>query len=151
MRFRNFHPHSGRSEEQREERALKSESRVSRAAAEVENRAAREAAPKGSIPIEWRPLSRFIEAGRNVQPPEEYTRSFWSRLLPRLKQVARRDEMVREYLRETFWWRWSLRAAAALVAVAMLYGLFSLHAKNRDLSGQIARLEKEVQVLQAGM
>ena len=106
---------------------------------------------RGALPLEWRELAPFIEAHRAVRPTEHYLERFWHRFLPRLNLAIRKDELVREYLRETFWPRWMLRAAAALVVGALAFGWLAAREENRQLHSRLSQLEREIQVMKAGM
>jgi hypothetical protein len=106
---------------------------------------------RGSLPLEWKELEPFIEAHRTVRPAEHYLERFWHRFLPRLNLAIRKDELVREYLRETFWPRWMLRAAAALVIGALAFGWIAGREENQRLQSRLTQLEREIQVMKAGM
>lgn len=107
---------------------------------------------EAGIPLEWQRLTPFIEAHRARQPSEQYLQGFWGRLLPRLKRTLRQNELVREYLRQTFWPRWIMRAAATALIAAMAFGLLFLREENQSLQRRVAQLEGRVQeLLKAGM
>ena len=106
---------------------------------------------RGTLPLEWRELAPFIEAHRAVRPTEHYLDGFWRRFFPRLKLAIRKDKLVREYLRETFWPRWMLRAAAVLVVGALAFGWVAAREENQRLQFRLSQLEREIQVMKAGM
>ena len=106
---------------------------------------------RGTLPLEWRELAPFIEAHRAVRPTEHYLDGFWRRFFPRLNLAIRKDELVREYLRETFWPRWMLRAAAALVVGALAFGWIAAREENQRLQSRLTQLERDIQVMKAGM
>jgi hypothetical protein len=107
--------------------------------------------PRGSLPLEWKELAPFIEAHRTVRPTEHYLDGFWRRFFPRLNLAIRKDELVREYLRETFWPRWMLRAAAVLVVGVLAFGWVAAREENQRLQSRLSQLERDIQVMKAGM
>jgi hypothetical protein len=98
-----------------------------------------------SIPLEWKPLARFIEAERQVHPAKEYGANFWQRLRPRLERELRRNELVREYMSMTRVRRWVVRMAAAAAIIGMAMALAGQYGKNRDLEKRIDQLEKRLE------
>ena len=147
MRFRNIETEKvklaqDQSQSQAEKRATQQEQRQEHPSRETQ---------RGSLPLEWKELAPFIEAHRAVRPSGHYLDRFWHRFLPRLNLAIRKDELVREYLRETFWPRWMLRAAAALVVGALAFGWIAAREENRQLHSRLSQLEREIQVMKAGM
>jgi hypothetical protein len=106
---------------------------------------------RGTLPLEWRELERFVEAHRAVRPSESYLTRFWHRFLPRLRVAIRKDELVREYLRETFWQRWIVRTAAAAAIALCAFGWIVARQENLRLQSHLTQLERDFQTLKAGM
>ena len=149
MRFRKIETEKGKlaqdqsgSQSQAEKSATQQEQRQEHPCLEREH---------GTLPLEWRELAPFVEAHRAVRPTERYLERFWHRFLPRLNRAIRKDEMVREYLRETFWPRWLLRAAAAAVVAVLAYGWVSAFQENQRLNSRLTQLERDIQATKAGM
>ena len=149
MRFRDFHPHKTHVEQKSEVETQTQ--RRSRATVETQEKPVEQKTQQRSgIPLEWQRLAHFIEASRSIEPAKGYIESFWKRLLPRVNRLARQNELVREYLRETFWRRLSIRIAIAATMATMLYGIYSLSAQNRDLQHRLDKMQKEIQAIPTG-
>lgn len=106
---------------------------------------------KASLPLEWKSLAPFIEAQRARRPDPGYTARFWRRIRPLIERRIHQQELVQEYLRETFWRRWGLRTAAAVMFLALLFGLGNLHKENRTLQVRVETLEEDIRFMRAGM
>jgi hypothetical protein len=106
---------------------------------------------KASVPAEWKSLATFIETERARQPTPEYLEGFWGRLLPRLKKVLKNEEAVREYLRRTFWSRWSLRLAVAATILFLLLYMQIQKDDMRALNQHLNQLEQQMRTTQPGL
>jgi anti-sigma-K factor RskA len=144
MRFRQFEPHKSRLAG--EQNAEISQEQRKRALPELQEGKADE--KKRAIPLEWRTLAPFIETYRSQRLTHGYSGEFWRRLLPRLRRAIRQDELVREYLRRTFWRRWALRAVAASALLALAFSLCAERERSRLLRNRIDALEKQIQAMQ---
>lgn len=148
MAFRKFDTHENLPEQQREGEATAKRKRV---APEIEQSAeSAQQDQKTALPLEWRKLAPFIEAQRSQKPTEAYLSSFWSRLRPRLRRAIRRDELVREYLRDTFWRRWALRTATAALLLALAYSWNIQRSQMDQMRSQMNQMQQQIQTLKGG-
>ena len=149
MKFKLFEPHKNAPVEQQRE----SEEKIkrTRVAPEVEPTTQESTHQKSSIPLEWRTLAPLIEAHQSRKPTEEYLNSFWNRLRPRLKRAIQQHELVQQYLRETFWRRWTLRAATAAILLALAISWNIQRHQIDQLQTQIQQLQQQIQPSKAGM
>lgn len=106
---------------------------------------------KPSLPLEWAELSEQIEAQRSRTPVEGYTESFIERLRPRLRDSLIEKEAVRNWLNQTFWPRWTVRAAATAVILLLLSVAYQQRGEIGFLKGQVSDLTTEINTLKAGM
>ncbi|NQU44591.1 hypothetical protein HQ520_14975 [bacterium] len=140
MRFKRIESETGREDVQ--DRQIQEERHHAEQEEEAERLSHRPS--KSSLPIEWKHLSRFVESERSVTVSRTYLAGFWERFWPRLHRAIRQEELVREYLRETFWRRWALRAVAIAILVALALGMYLLHEDNQRLKRQMDQLEQTV-------
>ena len=106
---------------------------------------------KPALPIEWKSLAPFIETERSRKPSREYLEGFWGRLLPRLKRAIKNDLAVREYLRQTFWSRWAMRAAATATILSLLVLTQIQRSDMQTMREHLNNLENQIRSGQAGM
>ncbi len=157
MRFRNIRPH-------REE--LETPPSVSHASQQEEPlelldlgevTGTHKTPARATLPLEWEPLRAFIEEEKTAQPRQDHA-AFVKRLMPRIEQEQISQQVIRNYRRQTFWSRWTLRATAAAAIVGLFlvtYGqhrdLLSLRKEVRDLRAKVTTLETRVELQQAGL
>ena len=103
------------------------------------------------MPLEWNKLEPFIEEHRQQEPSEQYLAEFPSRLMPKLQESVEATKWLQQYLRDTFWQRWGMRLATAMVFLAIGLSLMRMDKKNQQLMVKIDGLEQEISVMQAGM
>jgi hypothetical protein len=115
-----------------------------RALPEVGSAEAEAQGKKPSLPVEWRTLTPLIEAHRSRRPTAEYLDTFWSRLRPRILRIIRQDQLVREYLRRTFWKRWIIRAAAVLALAALALSWNAERRKGERMNQRLTQLEQQL-------
>ena len=103
------------------------------------------------LPLEWNKLEPFLEEHQQQQPSEKYLAEFPSRLMPKLQETVQQKKWLQQYLRDTFWQRWGLRLATAMIFLAISISLMRMNEDNQQLTAKVEGLEQEITVLQAGM
>jgi len=139
MRFKNIKPNL--SDELHQEQNQSSE---------IEERQNKKKQPR-QLPLEWNKLEPFLEEHRQQQPSEQYLSEFPSRLMPKLQESAQAAQWLRQYLRDTFWQRWGIRLATAMLFLAIGLSLLRMNKDNQQLMAKVEGLEQEISTLQAGM